>query len=360
MRIVEYLGRRAAQIENAQLRVTVTTGGGHIAELLHKQTGVNPLWTPPWPSIEPSTFDPTRHPEYGAHNEAQLLSGILGHNVCLDIFGGPSPEEEAAGIPVHGEAPVAPYEVSGDENCIEMRCVLPKAQLLFERRISLLPNSARIDISESIENLTGTDRPIGWTQHLTIGPPFLEHGKTEFRVSATRSKVMDASFNDGKGPQKPNAEFEWPYCPLKSGQTQDLRVFTAAPVSAGFTAHLMDSSLEHAWFAAWSPSSRVLLGYAWPRNEFPWLAYWHENHLRTQSPWNGAGLACGMEFGVSPFAESRRAMVNRGTLFGVPTFRWIPAQTRVSVNYCAFLTLRDRIPERIDWNDNDQIALADL
>ena len=75
-----------------------------------------------------------------------------------------------------------------------------------------------------------------------------------------------------------------------------------------------------------------------------------ENHLRTQPPWNGAGLACGMEFGVSPFVESRRAMVNRGTLFGVPTFRWLPALSRVSVDYCAFLALRDRIPERIQWD----------
>jgi hypothetical protein len=360
MRILQYRGRRAAQIEDERIRVTITTEGGHIAELVHKPTGVNPLWTPHWSSIEPSTFDPTQHPEYGPQNEAQLLSGILGHNVCLDIFGGPSPEEEAAGIPVHGEAPVAQYEVSGGVDWIEMHATLPKAQLLFERRISLHADSARIDIAESVENLTASDRPIGWTQHVTLGPPFLELGKTEFRLSATRSKVMNASFNDGKGPQEPNAEFDWPYCPLKSGKTADLRVFTAEPVSAGFTAHLMDPGLEHAWFATWSPTTRVLLGYVWQRQDFPWLARWEENHLRTQPPWNGTGLACGMEFGVSPFVESRRAMVNRGNLFGVPTFRWVSARSRVSVNYCAFVTIRDRIPERIIRNGNRQIVIKDL
>ena len=30
----------------------------------------------------------------------------------LDTFGAPSPEEAAAGMPVHGEAPVVRYEVS--------------------------------------------------------------------------------------------------------------------------------------------------------------------------------------------------------------------------------------------------------
>ncbi|MBV9268722.1 MAG: hypothetical protein JO061_21315 [Acidobacteriaceae bacterium] len=356
MRTAKYLNRSAAQIENDRIRVTVTTEGGHIAELLHKQTGVNPLWVPPWPSIEPSSFDPARHPEYGGHAEAQLLSGILGHNVCLDLFGAPSSEEAAAGIPVHGEAPVAHYEISGDHNTIEMQTVLPKAQLRFERRIYLSADSTLLRISESIENLSATDRPIGWTEHVTIGPPFLEPGLTQFRVSASHSKVMDASFNDGQGLFEPNAEFEWPFCPLKNGAKADLRIFPADRPSGGFTAHLMDPRAENAWFAAWSPTTRVLLAYMWKRSDFPWLARWEENHLRTQPPWNGNGLACGMEFGASPFVESRRDMVNRGTLFGTPTFRWIPAQTSVRVEYCACITTRDAVPERAKWDGSGEVS----
>jgi hypothetical protein len=42
-----------------------------------------------------------------------------------------------------------------------------------------------------------------------------------------------------------------------------------------------------------------------------------------------------MEFGASPVAETRRQMIERGSLFGVPAFRWIPARTRVEVRYCA-------------------------
>jgi hypothetical protein len=50
-----YRGRNSVSIENSDLRVTVLREGGHIAEIFDKQTGVNPLWTPPWQSIEPST-----------------------------------------------------------------------------------------------------------------------------------------------------------------------------------------------------------------------------------------------------------------------------------------------------------------
>src|ERR1700694_5915835 len=92
-----YRGRRAHRIETPDLRVTILVGGGHIAEIADKRTNVNPLWTPPWPSIEPSTYDRARHPEYGADAESKLLAGIMGHNLCLDLFGGPSEAEAAAG-----------------------------------------------------------------------------------------------------------------------------------------------------------------------------------------------------------------------------------------------------------------------
>src|SRR5215475_3913389 len=118
-----YRGRRAASIENDDVRVTVLEEGGHIAEILDKRSGINPLWTPPWPSIEPSTYAPSAHPEYGTSPEAALLAGLMGHNLCLDIFGGPSEEEAAAGLTPHGEASVAPYDaaVAGSRDAMTMR-----------------------------------------------------------------------------------------------------------------------------------------------------------------------------------------------------------------------------------------------
>ena len=56
-----------------------------------------------------------------------------------------------------------------------------------------------------------------------------------------------------------------------------------------------------------------------------------------------------MEFGVSPLPESRRAMIDRGTLFGVPTYRWIPARGGVDVEYWAVLQNANVVPESLDW-----------
>jgi hypothetical protein len=353
-----YRGRQAAQIENDLIRMTVTTQGGHIAEIFHKPAGVNPLWTPPWPTIEPGSYDPARHPEYGTGIEAPLLAGILGHNICLDTFGAPSPEEAAAGIPVHGEAPVAPYEVSVIPNGMLLSTTLDKAQLRFERQIRLAPASNVFVFSETVENLSSSDRPIAWTQHATLGPPFLEPGRTLFNISATRSKVIDASFNNGQGLQRPDAEFDWPLCPLKDGRQCDLRVFTDEPVSGGFTAHLMDPAREQSYFLAWSPTTKLLFGYVWRREDYPWLGRWEENHLRTEPPWNGQAVACGMEFGLSPMVGSRRQMVERGTLFGAPCYRWVPARSSLKVRYCAFIATSEYIPESIHWDGEDGIQFA--
>jgi hypothetical protein len=341
-----YRGRRAFSIENQQLRVTVLAEGGHVAEILDKQSGVNPLWTPPWPSLEPSAYRLDKHPEYGADAESKLLAGIMGHNLCLDIFGGPSDEEAAAGLTVHGEASVAPYRIDAGGDSLEMRAEFPQSQLRFERRLRLA--GPEVEFTETLENLAATDRPVAWTQHVTLGPPFLVKGSTQFRASATRSKVFEADFTGGKGYMKTAAEFDWPMAPRVDGGVADLRVYTDAPVSGGFTTHLMDPRREQAFFAAWSPASKLVFGYVWRRADFPWLGIWEENYSREQPPWSGKTLTRGMEFGVSPMPERRRDMIERGSLFGTPAFRWIPARTRVEARYRALARQADQIPDSLD------------
>jgi hypothetical protein len=328
-----YRGRRAAVLQNDDLRVTVLREGGHIAEIFDKETGVNPLWTPPWPSIEPSSYDPKRHPEYGDGIDAKLLSGIMGHNLCLDVFGAPSPEEFAAGVGVHGESSVHEYSNDGDG---VFRSGFPLAGLSFERRIELHGRAVRI--IESVTNLCSTDRPIAWTQHVTLGPPFLERGQTQFRTSAGKSKVFESQFG-ADDYLTPGAGFDWP-----SG----LDTFNAAPKSSAFTTHLMKKEVENAYFLAFSPRFQLVFGYIWRREDFPWLGIWEENHSRTHAPWNGETLARGMEFGVSPMPETRRAMIDRGRLFDTPTYRWLPAKGTLTAEYWVVMQKAVAVPERLD------------
>ncbi len=326
--------RKIARIENDELIVTVTLEGGHIAEIIEKKSGVNPMWVPPWPSIEPSTHRAATHPEYGDDAESKLLSGILGHNLCLDIFGPPSEAEYAAGLTVHGESSVAPYEIETAGTRMIAKAHLPLAQLDFEREMELASNGV-VKIRETVTNLTAMDRPLAWTQHVTMGPPFLEAGVTKLDINAPRSMVFPGDFGEAQ-PYKPGASFEWPFAPNKDGSTTDLRIQSRLERSAGVTCHVVDPASEYGSFEAFHPDSRVSFGYFWKREDFPWISLWEENHSRTFAPWNGKAVTRGVEFGVSPFAEGRRKMVERGSLMGVPTYRWLGARESVTVHYSAF------------------------
>jgi hypothetical protein len=342
-------GRRAATIENDRIRVTVLVEGGHIAEVFDKAAGVNPLWTPPWTSIEPSAYDPAVHDTvYGSGPDARLLAGIMGHNLCLDIFGGPSDDEAAAGATAHGDASIARFDVAhaGDE--LVMRALLPLAQIQFERRIAL--QGSAVHVRERVTSRCGFDRPIGWTQHVTLGPPFLENGTTSFRASATRSQVFESPFGVADYLEQ-GAVFDWPRAPRADGGVADLRLFSGSRSSSAYTAHVMDGHDRAAYFVAFSPRFQLAFGYVWRPSDFPWMGIWEENRSRTRTPWNGDTLARGMEFGVSPFPETRRAMVERGRLLGVPAYRWLPANASVDAEYGIVLERAETIPETLDWPD---------
>ena len=339
-------GRRALSIENDDLHVTVLFGGGHIAAVHDKATGVNPLWVAPWSSIDSSRFDAAKHRDYGDGVDARLLAGIAGHNLCLDIFGGPSEEEARAGLPVHGEASNVDYDLQTASGALTASARLPLAGMEVERRLEL--RGRAVWIRETVRNTGAVDKPVGWTQHVTLGPPFLEKGVTEFRASMTRSRTFESAFG-AHDYLAAGADFDWPDAPRIGGGSADLRRFPAAPASSAYSAHLADPARDHAFFVAFSPSSRLTFGYVWRRADFPWMGIWEENFSRSAAPWSSRTLTRGMEFGASPFPETRRAMVERRTLFDTPTFRWIPARSEVSVEYWCVAGDAEHIPETLEW-----------
>ena len=319
-----YRNRRAVSIENDALRVTVLEGGGHIAEIFDKATGVNPLWTPVWPSIEPSAFDPATHDAYGNAVDARLLAGIMGHNLCLDIFGGPSADEAAAGLTPHGEASVATYDIDRADGDLIQRAELPLAQLVVERRLTLVDRAVRI--RETVESRSGTDRPIGWTQHVTLGPPFLEKGVDP--VSCV-GDAIEGVRDQVRKRRLPAARRRVRLAARAAGRWGDDRL-AGVHRRAGLQRvhHTPDGPgagrrVFRRLFAGIATGVRLRVGAAL---DFPWLGIWEENLSRPFLPWAGTSITRGMEFGVSPMPEPRRQMIDRGKLFGVPTYRWIPAK----------------------------------
>ena len=344
-----FRGRRAVQIENEFLRITLLVEGGHIAEVYEKSAGISPLWIPHWSSVEPSSYKPSMKTQFGSGSDAKLLAGIMGHNVCLDIFGSPSVEEAAAGLTVHGEASILPYSIVQNEEELRFELRLPLAQLEFTRRIKL--SGRNIKVRETVKNLTYFDRPIAWTQHVTLSPPFLDPLTTMFSASMTKSFVSET--DPGlDGYLKPGALFLWPNAPLLHGGMADLTQMRKKRPASSYTALLADPAAQNAYFLAHSPQFGLTFGYVWRRVDFPWMGIWEENCSRKASPWNGMTVTRGMEFGVSPVPENRREMVLRPSLFEAPMYRWLGAASSAEVEYWICTSLGTTAPEVLEWPED--------
>jgi hypothetical protein len=340
-----YRNRKAVSIENEDLRLTVSIEGGHIAEVFSKAAGINPLWTPHWTTGEPSEFGPAQEAIFGHGVEAKLLYGILGHNLCLDLFGGPSEAEAAAGMTAHGEGSVLPYEIREDGNTLRCRLHMPLAELDFERTITL--HGADVLVHERVTNLTAMERPLAWTQHVTLSPPYLDPATTQFRMNADRAAIIEGDLGEAAYLEA-GRKFAWPHAPLADGKgTHNLQnMKPQAPASSYAALRMIQAAPSVAW-TAWSPASRLAFSYVWKAAEFPWLGIWEENRSRSFKPWNNAGVARGLEFGTSPFPESRRAMVERGRLLDTPTYRWLPALGELTATYWIRTAVTDSIPETV-------------
>jgi hypothetical protein len=260
-------------------------------------------------------------------------SGGRGHFLCLDGFGGVSPEEQAAGLRSHGEAVGRTFEVlSSTSREIRMRTALPLVQENVTRTFRAEgPNVLRIDTE--VESLLGFDRPMSWAEHATIGTPFLEPGKTVVDLSAARSQTRPHTRRKGTGlPQRypSGVDFIWPNAPTQEGKTVDIRVAPDPPNSGGHTTSLIDVGRDWGWVTALHPDKRLLVGWVWKRSDFPWLQNWEY--------YTPGRMARGLEFSTQPYDVPRREAVNSSPMFGTPTFRWLPAKSRITTTFLMFYT----------------------
>jgi len=335
-RLVKYQNRDAWQLEGNELRVTVMQGGGHVAEIVLKDdNGVNPLWLPATPTLDPTEFDPARHEKlFGGGSAARLMSGLLGHNLCFPYWGDPSESEYKAGMTYHGETGIVRWKklsekYSGTSEEIKLAADLPESRTRFVRTLSIISGEPVVYFEERAENLTALDRPVGWCEHVTVGPPFLQKAVTLFDASLTRGRNYDG---------QSGAEFRWPMG--KAEVAVDLRKVRNVKSSGFVNNFLVDPTRQYGYFTAVNPELRLLFGYLFPRTDFRWLNLWEANTPAENS--QPAMLARGMEFSNTPTHGSMKTLVKAPAVFDVPAFEWLDAKSSLVKKYCAFIT---KVPE---------------
>ncbi len=310
---VSHEGSDGLLLSNGEVELVVLPHGGAIASFLltEDERRVNPMWNPVRMGRErgsKETFGPSR-----------------GHFLCVDGFGPVSAAERDAGLPEHGEANKLPWEVvRSTASSATFRVRLPLAQETLTRTLTMAPNEQVVLVESEIESEVAFDRVMLWAEHATIGAPFLSLGTTVVDQSAKRCRTK--TYGDPGSSRFPQGrDFEWP----KLEGHGDLR---RSPASPGFYEHigcLMDEGRDDAFLTAIATKENLLLGYLFPRADFPWVQHW------MHYPEDGA-YAWGLEFGTQPYDMTKAEILALSPMFGTPAFRWLPAKSRISTRFLMF------------------------
>ena len=366
-RKTDWRGRAAYTLQNDLVQLVTLPGGGHIAGFQFLPgTGLpalNPLWTPPWKSIEPTQYQAAKHAKtYWPVDEGKLLAGIAGHNICLDYFGGPSAEEAAQGMSTHGEAPWSRWQktrqrATAKDTALTLSVRLPVVGLRFSREIRLRRGESVAYITETVVNDKKVDHLFHWTQHVTLGPPFIDADACRVAVSGTRGRPLVGAY--GENDLLAAGDFRWPLAKTTDGADVDLTRTLTHPGKGIVASVLLNPRRTVEYVAALNQPKRLLIGYCFRRSDFPWVAIWEENKARAVAPWNGRAQTRGLEFGSTPFPVGRRKAFANAPLFDTPTFSVVPAKGKVTARYCCFLA---QVPEGFgdvrDIQVNDRAILV--
>ncbi len=305
-----YPGRNVVRLESDAATLAVDLGGGGIADFRLAGSNLNPFT---WNHREPGDLRPER----------------IGQFVCFDRLGRPSTQEAKNGMPGHGEAPYvhwtllsAPRKTSGTVTAT-VQCELPLGGMRLVRTLHLSDDAAVINVNDEITNINKLGRIYNIVQHPTIGVPFLD-----------TAVMLDTNGRKGFTTQNPMPMVEEPavYWPklIHHGELVDMRRFIDFP-QPPVVNYSFEAEDEYGWITASNPGKGLLLGYFWKLSEYPWCRIWK---LYDDS----RPAACGLEFGTTPLPLPFKQIVEKGEIFGLPTYEYMDAGETRTKSFTFFLT----------------------
>ena len=333
-------GRDSLLLSNDTISVTVVPEGGAMAAIVLGADAekINPLWNPQWIAREAKVNPPT--------------TAYRGHFVCVDGFGPVSAEERAAGLAMHGEAYTLPWQVEGYQKqgntlTASFSVTLPMVQETLKRRYHVVDGENIVWVDSELTSLLGFDRPVFWGEHATVSAPFLEPGRVAVDMPAYKSKTKAHPTPASPTRQLQSfVDFTWPMAPTLDGQMFDVRT---APMKTNVTDHtttLLDPSRQIAFVTALHLDKKLLIGWVFRREEFPWVQTWLSNPGPNR-------MTRGLEFATQPYDLPRAEVLRNGPLFDSPVFRILPAKSTIGAKFLMFYT---SVPEGFRRVDDVQLS----
>ena len=321
-------GLPALLLSNDAIELTIIPEGGAMAQIVLKndKERISPLWNP-YLLARQGGVKPPANP-------------FRGHFI-VDGFGPSSKEEQAAGLPFHGEAYTLPWELKshrkqGSTLSASFSATLPKVQEVLTRTYHIVDGEPLVWVESELTSLLEFDRPVFWGEHATISAPFLEPGRVAVDMPVSRSKTKAHQMQPNATRQlRSFVDFDWPLAPTLDGAMFDVRTAPMKPNTTDHTTTLLDPSRRVVFVTALHLDKHLLIGWVFNRDEFPWVQTWLSNPGPNR-------MTRGLEFATQPFDLPRADVLRDGPLYDTPVFRILPANSTIRSNFLMFYT---HVPE---------------
>lgn len=306
--MIQTINNRIITVKNKSATLCVDLFGGAIVDFHLNDVAVNPL-----------TFRFAKK-QMPANNK--LGAAYQGHFACIGRWGEPSPGEINAGLPNHGEAANILWQgkTSGGKIIMQADC---KKEGLHVARTITPGNSAIFSVKETISNTNILGRLYNVVQHPTISAPFLS-AETIINCNAT------------KGFEYRNADdYKKHLLSFPNAKDEDNKDFDLSKPQQAYNSvysFVIKQNDEYGWITAFFPAHHLLLGYVWPRWQYPWISLWQ--HFE-----NGNIKYRGLEFGTTGIHQPVKNILGKNLLniLNEQTAKFIDAGEKQSFEYTAFL-----------------------
>jgi hypothetical protein len=299
------------RLENEFTALEINPLGGAIVGFTLKENPVNPLsWAAKAAQMPPNN---------------QAGAPFQGHFLCIGRWGSPTEGEKAMGVPHNGDHNNRLWRIAEQqEHHLQIQVEAPADGFHLERTVRLEPGAAVFHVQERVVNTRSSGRLSNVVQHPTLGPPFLN---AETRIN---SNAGDGFLQKLAYPDPSRHAFRWPLAIRdSSGTAVDLRR-SDLPHNYVST-HVFDDSVEQGWITAYSPRHKLVYGFVWETEDYPWLNLWHHSQ-------EGQPVAKGLEFGTAGIGRPYQELLARDCRFrGHNSFEFHDAGEVKEKRYTCFL-----------------------
>jgi hypothetical protein len=302
-------------LENEKLRVGINAGRGtEVFECNYKPRDLDFAPIPP-PGLQRQRLPHPPDPEL-----AFIDTYAGGWQEVFPNAGAPS-TYRGARFGQHDEVWQLPWDhqvVADDEQEVAVRFQVTtrRIPLHLTKEVRLRRGTARLEVSEAVENLSPEVLHATWGQHLAFGPPFLREGsRVELPDGVEVIPHAEALGHDGR--RVAPGRRPWPLLPSPDGSEVDLR---CVPPRGTPSDIVYLTGFREGWYRLTDPSG-FGLRVEWEAAVMPYLWFWQEFGATRDYPWYGQLYTIGLEPSSSYPTNGLAEAVANGSALALPPGR---------------------------------------